>query len=304
MSGEPLFATTDDGARIAVHEVAREGRHPQAVFLTHGTFSDVRVCWRLARAIAQRGFASYVMEWRGHGSSGLGREAPSFECVARRDVPAALALVRARSGKDRVLWVGHSGGGLLAWMHLARGHEGGPQIDGVVSLASQACGVGATILGRVVIALGAIVTRLLGRTPGRALGLGPEDEPASVMNEWYRWNWRGRWRAPDGFDYGDALRTLRPPALVLAGGGDRFIAPPRACRALYEALGSMDKELVVCSRSEGFAEDYDHARILASRGSMREIWPRIIDWLLARARASSGDSSQAEAQAHAPPATS
>ena len=43
------------------------------------------------------------------------------------------------------------------------------------------------------VAFGRLTDLTLGYTPGRALGLGPEDEPGGVLTEWYRWNCAQCW---------------------------------------------------------------------------------------------------------------
>lgn len=48
-------------------------------------------------------------------------------------------------------------------------------------------------------------------------------------------------------------------------------------------LGSQDKRLVICGTSTGFAEDYGHTRIIASRTARQEIWPVILGWMRDRA---------------------
>lgn len=285
-SATPLLETTRDGASIAVHEVSRVGTFDQAVLTTHGTFSDAGICRRLARSFARAGFASYVLEWRGHGDSpreSTRARGTSLETIALYDVPAALDLVRRRSGKQRVLWVGHSGGGFLPMMLIAREPCVGERFDGIVGLATQTSYAGASIRSRVQIGAAAALTNVLGRAPGRALKLGPQDETPSVMNQWYRWNWTGNWIGRDGFDYERASRDLNVAVLLLAAHGDEFIAPPRACRAFFDSLGSADKTFIECGRATGFREDYTHSRIIASRSATQEVWPLVTDWLRARA---------------------
>lgn len=282
----PILGTAADGATIAVHEVSRKGRFEQAVILTHGTFSNGSVCLRLARAIAAEGFATYVLDWREHGSSPAGRHRASkanFETVALNDGPLALEIVAERSGKPRVFWVGHSGGGFLPTMLLARQPAHRTRFAGIVSLATQAAGAGKTVPKRLQIAFAAALTGALGRVPGRALGLGVHDETARMMNQWYRWNWTGRWLGDDGFDYAASVRDLEVPILSFAARGDRFIAPPQGCRGWFDTLGSLDKQFVECGLATGFSEDFDHSRIIASRAAMKEVWPRLIAWLVERA---------------------
>jgi pimeloyl-ACP methyl ester carboxylesterase len=167
-------------------------------------------------------------------------------------------------------------------MYLARHPEACAHVKGIVTLASQASEAGATWSGRAKIALGAIANNVIGYSPGPLLKLGPENEFKGVMNQWFRWNWNGRWTGKDGFDYLERLKHVEVPALCLAGGGDHFIAPYRGCRRLYEALGSLDKRMALCARSEGFGENYNHSRIIASRRAQQEIWPIISEWLIKR----------------------
>ena len=196
----------------------------------------------------------------------------------------ALEAVRRWTGKSQTFLVGHSGGGLVFLMHLARNPESCKHVKGVVTLASQATEAGATLSSRIKIVGLAAINNLLGYLPGPALGLGPENEFQGVMNEWFRWNWSRRWLGRDGFDYAEALCHVDVPTLLLAGAGDRFIAPVRGCHRLYDLLGSRDKRLVICGMSTGFAEDYGHARIIASRAARQEIWPMILSWMRGRAQ--------------------
>jgi oxygen-independent coproporphyrinogen-3 oxidase len=274
---------TKDGVELSLLRISYDTRQDTPVLLTHGTFSNAQVCTRLARYLAENGFDCWILELRGHGRSAAGSVHPDFERFSEFDVPAALHAVRQRTKKEQLFWVGHSGGGLVLLMHLARHPEERPKVKGIVTLASQATEAGATWTGRAKIALGAMTNNLIGYAPGPLLKLGPENEFRGVMNQWFRWNWNGRWTGKDGFDYLEALKQVEVPALCFAGGGDRFIAPYRGCRRVYDALGSVDKRMALCAKSEGYGEDYSHSRIIASRRAQQEIWPTISEWLIKRA---------------------
>jgi oxygen-independent coproporphyrinogen-3 oxidase len=99
------------------------------------------------------------------------------------------------------------------------------------------------------------------------------------MRQWARWNMHGQWVGTEGLDYRERLAAVRVPALILAGGGDRFIAPVEGCRQLFEALGTTEKTFIHCGKADGFREDYTHGRIIASTGAQAEIWPRVAAWL-------------------------
>jgi oxygen-independent coproporphyrinogen-3 oxidase len=280
----PLDVRTADGVRLTVLEFEPRVRRAPPVLLTHGTFSNGSVCTRLAAYLATHGFPCWVLELRGHGASDGRDRRAIFDDFGRLDVPAAVETVRQRAPGERMFFVGHSGGGLAFWMHLARHPEAAAHVQGVVTLASQATGAGLGVRGRVAISLIAAANNLGSRARRRLLRLGPEAEFRGVVNQWFVWNWRRRWRGRDGIDYLAALRGIHTPALCFAGAGDRYIAPVEGCRRLFDALGSTEKKLVICGEAHGFAEDYDHARIVASRGARQEIWPRILGWLQERSK--------------------
>lgn len=274
---------TADGVALAVTRVPTGIRYHPPVLLVHGTFSNASICARLADYLAGLGFDCWLLELRGHGASERGTGRVTFESFSDLDIPAAVRAVCRRTRARQVFLVGHSGGGLVALMHLARRAETRPEVRGIVTLATQATAAGASWWGRGMIAVGFLVNNLLRRTPGWLFRRGPEGEPPGVMNQWFGWNWRGRWTGADGFDYLAALGALDVPALCFAAAGDRRIAPLAGCQLIWQALGSSDKRFVVCAKSAGFAEDYDHARIIASRNAAQEVWPRIAEWLIARA---------------------
>lgn len=274
---------TNDGAELSLLRIYGEVRYESPVVLSHGTFSNAQTCTRLARYLAKHGFDCWILELRGHGRSTKGTGYPDFEHFSNFDAPAALRTVQHKTKKEHVFWIGHSGGGLVPLMHLARCPEACGQIRGIVTLATQATDAGATWGGRAKIILSALATNILGRAPGRMLKLGPQDEFRGVMNQWFRWNWTSRWIGKDGFDYLEALRLIKVPAICFAGGGDRFIAPYQGCRQIHDALGSFDKRMVFCAKSGGYGEDYSHARLVTSRRAQQEIWPVISEWLVKRA---------------------
>src|SRR5207245_2128964 len=124
--------------------------------------------------------------------------------------------------------------------YLARNPEARERVRGLVTLASQATEAGATLRGRANATRIMLINNLAGPARRRLLGFGPENEFRGVVNQWFRWNWRRRWLGNDGFDYLEAAKGITVPTLWFAGTADRYIAPVRGCRRIYEALGSRD----------------------------------------------------------------
>lgn len=254
------------------------------MLLVPGTFSTRRF-WLgpqgegFAVALAQRGHDVWVLEPRGHGASDRPRSWTMSDWV-ERDAPAAVEQVLRDTGATGLTWVGHSAGGVVGAALLGARHPLAHRLRALVLLGAPGPGAmggvrkglaGATWLG--------VVALPWMRIPGRALGLGPEWEPAALVRQWMGWNVRGAWRDPRGGDYLAALPEALLPVLAVAGAGDRLLAPPRAVRDLLQRFGSSDRTLVVAGTRTGFSQDYDHAGLLIGRAARQEIWPRILDWL-------------------------
>lgn len=281
-------AAAADGTRLALYRVGRDGDPP--VVLMPGTFSNhsfwlgTRGCG-LAWYLAESGLQAVVLDPRGHGGSERadGRDW-SFEDWGRLDVPAAVV---AASGNGRpVFLVGHSAGGASMLIGLAGEPSLRERVAGVVVLGTPVPwlqrwrGIGAHAIRA--------ATRLLGRFPARRLGLGPEDELPGVMAQWMTWNLRREWRGRDGTNYVERLGEIATPVLGMSGAGDTVYAPPHACRALVDMVGTPDASYVLAGRRTGFSEDFDHSGIVVSRAARVEVWPRIVAWLQARCPASAG----------------
>lgn len=275
--------TAADGTRLALYRLGDPGAAP--VVLMPGTFSN-HTFWLgtrghgMAWALAEAGFEAVVLDARGHGGSdrAAGRDWV-FEDWGRLDVPAVVEHVTA---PDRsALLVGHSAGGASMLIALAGEPAVRQRAAGLVLLGTP---VPWLQRWRRVGAWGIrALSRLLGRFPARLVGLGPEDELPGVMAQWMTWNLRRAWVGEEGFDYVAALRDVRVPVLGMSGAGDSVLAPPDACRALVEMLGSPDRRYVLAGRETGFSEDFDHPGIVVSRAARDEVWPRVIEWLRAHA---------------------
>lgn len=281
-----LAVQSSRGARLVLHHVAsvkKAGSVSKAgVILAHGTFSNYRTCGALARYLAERGHDCWLLDFEGHGCSNKVLPPADFESMFLSGAIAAIDHVD-RTTEGKIHWVGHSGGGLAALMAVARRPELTERLHSLVMLGSQASDAGHAMPHRIVLRLSLLLTRVLGFVPGRVLQLGPENEVAEVMLQWYRWNLRAHWQGAGGFDYMKALREhgnlAALPVLALAGTGDRFIAPPVACRRLHALLPGADNVWQECGVGQGFVEDFTHSRLISSRAAARQIWPRIAEWL-------------------------
>lgn len=273
--------TGNDGGAFRIVQVATRADNPgPPVILLHGMFTDRRF-WLsgkgigLAAFLAEQGHPAFIVQRRGLGDSPAISQRCGLEEHLRYDLPAVQAYVSARFNEP-AFWIGHSFGGLMAARGVAKTLDA--QVAGLVLLASQ-YEIGKRMLdwpGQ----LGTrAITRLLGRLPARAAGLGPVDEPPAVVLDACNWVARGR-RSPE---LAAELARIQAPILALSGAADR-VDPAAGCRRFIEPMASTDKTFLVAGRDQGFECDYDHPGIVVSKPAQREIWPRIGTWLACRDR--------------------
>ncbi len=316
---EVYRAPTDDGAAVALGRYHPRGprRFTEPVILCHGMGAnrfhlDFDEHYSLARHLARHGFEAWVLELRGRGLAGTPLDA-TFDDEAQHDVGAALRVVRG-TGAEKVLWVGHSKGGLLAWAHLARNPDapiaavaalGSPVVFDVQPALRYLLKSAASLLRLKTIPLARTSAfALLSASPGpfghyllleenttpevsrRMLANVTADIPGGVARQFARWMASGRWDGEDGFDYASGLASVQAPALLLAGAKD-LIAPPSTVSPALKLLGG-PAELVIAGREHGFAADYGHADLPLGRHSPEEIFPLVTRFLEANATPTAG----------------
>ena len=78
---------TADTETIALWKVTNNPSNKnQSIFLTHGTFSDKRICLGIAKHFAELGYTCWIMEWRNHGKSPEVTKKFNFETIAIYDL--------------------------------------------------------------------------------------------------------------------------------------------------------------------------------------------------------------------------
>ncbi len=322
LPGSPVATVvpTQDGA--AVHLLRYPAQGPP-VILVHGVSSNHRT-WdldadrSLARRLQTDGYDAWLLDLRGHGlathDAGDRRQRSgwSIEDYARYDLPAAIDHVRQDTGYDRVAYVGHSMGGMVAAIYNAlEGDDalaalvvvGSPVDFGhpetLLQLAQATSPVASTLSGTLATPTMARMAAWLPRSP---LFVDPllmaEDNVApevrkALFREIVSPMSRGEltslhhymaqgFTSDDGsVDYVSALAQLDTPLLVIAGRGDR-IAPVDRVAPYYDNAGSADKQLVVASRANGFSHDYGHLDLAMGDSAAAEIHPLIVGWLEGR----------------------
>lgn len=216
----------------------------------------------LAEALAGRGAAVFLHEWRGAGSSNLraGRDCDwGYRELLAEDIPASVAAMReALPGVATTRLGGHSLGGQLASCSIALqpGYAQGLWLVGSGAPYWRAFPAplrwGLPLVYRVLPWL----ARRAGALPGRRLGFGG-NEARGVIHDWARTGLAGRYAARDlDVDLASAMARARPEvsAVVLA---DDWMAPESSLRFLLGAMPGARASISRLSAAElGTAADH------------------------------------------------
>lgn len=268
-----------DGGRVALTRVAPDSETSSRppVVLIPGMFSN-RHFWvspkgvGLAAALASEGSPVWLVERRGLGRSGKSTDARAgLEEHLYQDLPAVQAHISSVD-PELAVWGGHSFGGVVATRAVAESLDR-DQVAGLLLFAAQVevdkkllCWPwNLYIRGK---------ARLFGRFPSRRIGLGPEDEPIAAIDDACRW----RMNTQRGGDLLAPLKNIQCPVLAFAGGADDR-DPPAGCEKLLTHMTSTDENYILLAKQHGYSQDYDHPGIVVSKAAVREVWPRVVDWV-------------------------
>ena len=316
-------ATCADGWELAVwHRPARVKRYAEPVVLCHGLGNNHRVFdlhspLSLSVALSEAGFDTYAVDLRGAGQSQRApKGAPFRACIddhVQFDVPAVLELARRRSGGAKVLWVGHSLGGLVAL--CAATPDVQESMKGLVTLGSPvffsdlqprtrfALALGRFFsyprrihldtLARLALPVAGLAPRYLtegminaanvdGMTQRRSLALMISPIWRGVIQQMSDWVTNDVLRSLDrGVDYRERIAKLAIPLLTVGGAADK-LAPLAAVTKAHELAGTSDKTLLI-EWPEGIT--YGHGDLLLGRHAPLHVYARITAWLAQHATA-------------------
>ena len=271
----------------------------------------------LARYLQQEGFEVWSIDLRGRGHSGRTARGARwsgnthvFDDYVREDARAAIRHVLGKTGASQVHWIGHSMGGLVLYA-LLQGEEAESIASGVaIASPGNYTRMGGNLLTRVLFSVLRIFPRirlpflasglapLLSRVrlPGDALFLnranvesGPmeralchlvSDVSRGEISQFLDWMKSGDFRTYDRTtSYQQNLGKVRRPLFCIAGARD-YLVPPSSVAAAYDRVASDRKDFLVLGRDQGQEEDYGHGDLLMGKNVHREVFPRILDWLV------------------------
>lgn len=184
----PFPLTASDGYRLGA-DLFEPPNPRAAVFIAPATGVKRRVYNALAKWLAERGFVTLTLDYRGIGESKppkLRGFRASAEDWALLDQAAAIRALKSRYPALPLVVLGHSIGGQLLGMCPERG-----SVDGAVFIAVQSghwrywTGVGRILMFLNWLVM-PVVTKLFGYLPMKSLA-GGEDLPKDVALQWAAW---------------------------------------------------------------------------------------------------------------------
>ncbi len=276
--------SADPTAQVALSRLGyyenKDKDRGQPVVLIHGAFSN-RGIWLdsqlqgMARFLLEHGFDPWMLEFRGHGDSPENQqyEKNTLELYAEYDLPAVEAFVYEQTNK-KVLWIGHSSGGLCIATALAARYVNQNTL-GAVLFGAQ--------VSRYPLALYIPFAKtiakfwLLTKSQIHNSKYGPEAEPKGVGLEFLRWaSLFARWKSKKGISFKKEAANCTLPILAFGAKKDRS-DPAKACEKFISHFGG-ETQFHLLSKQRGFTQDYNHGSMVKSEAAQKEVWPHILNW--------------------------
>ncbi len=275
----PVIAA--DGARCELLAVLPAGAWRHLLYWIPAMGMPARHYLPLAQALADRGIAVVLHEWRGIGSSDrrAGRQCDcSYRQLLQDDLSAGMAAVR-RCWPQAPCWLGgHSLGGQLGLLYASLHPD---DFAGLVLVASGAPYWRRFRHGWLIAAAYALapaLAGLVGHLPGRRIGFGG-NEARGVIADWARSGRSGRYSVSGmAQDFERGLAALHLPLLALRLQQD-WLGPPASLDWLLGKLGAGEHCVDVVTSADMHGAPADHFGWMKTPAPMAS---RIADWLAAR----------------------
>lgn len=313
--------TADGWTVVAWHRpalVRRRFAHP--VVLCHGlanshVFMEFRGEQNLAKFLSAAGFDCYSVDLRGAGAARAPDDGPwdaTFDDHVQFDLPALVDAICAHAGSSRVIWVGHSLGGVVGLAAAASTLK--DRFVAMVTIGSPVFfHMPAEVLWMVKAARAVSVwgqfdsglLRLLAPLAGRVSApeitratanlrnMDPLTQRFLVANV-FAPIWRGvlgqlqDWIVNDAFrsldttvNYRDTLASLTAPTLVIGGTVD-LLSPPDLTRNYFDLLTCPGRQLQLFGKTYGHSAEYGHGDLVVGKQAHLEVYPTILRFLEAQ----------------------
>ena len=309
--------TTEDDCEIRLHCYPAQGPSSlPPVLLVHGFAANAQM-WTpptqpdsLPSFLCRQGSNVYAIDLRFR--SGQPKRDWDVDDYVLYDIPTALRYIEKDSGQDRIHWVGHSMGGLLAYMYqtlhgsdkiLSTTVLGSPgfrairshsQImvlsTGLVAIAKTVTNTGRLDLLPPQIMATLVTMSFIAANPRKHkikrehfaefqtksivgnISYGEAKQLTSIVSK------EGLKSTRHNFIYSNQARRIQSPLLAFSGNRD-FIVRPRVVKQGYEESNSQFKKYINLGKKTNCKTAYGHLDLIMGPNAQSEIWPEILNWI-------------------------
>jgi predicted alpha/beta hydrolase len=266
-----------DGARFELLCCLPSGGWTRLLYWVPAMGMPARHYLPLAQALAARGVATVLHEWRGVGSSDRRanrRCSWSYRELLEYDLAAGMQAVGERWPQASCMVGGHSLGGQLGVLFASLHPH---SFEGLVLVASGSPYWRRFRHGSLIslaYRTAPLLARGIGYLPGRRLGFAG-NEAHGVIADWARSGLSGRYAAQGmAVDFEGRLGALVIPALALRLHDD-WMVPPASLDWLLRKLGAAPQTVRVITQTDLDGTLADHFAWMKAPGSIAE---HIVEW--------------------------
>lgn len=280
LTPEPVEIVCADGERLSGHFFATSGSGDALpVLLCPATGVKQQFYFKFAIWLANNGHNALVFDYRGIGLSlhgELKRCKATLSEWGQQDQVAAVDWIVRRTGRDKIVLVGHSAGGQM--LGLLPNHHHVARLIGISASTGWFNGMRTAFRLQAELALRCLIplaTKLLGYAPTSLLGLG-ENLPATVGAQWGQWCAAGGYATNATRDHPEAdFHSVIQIPLILFYASDDDIANDKTVDDLCRTFPNADKHKRKIDPSEFGLTSLGHLDWF--RTASKAVWPTIAE---------------------------
>jgi pimeloyl-ACP methyl ester carboxylesterase len=263
--------------------------------------------------LSEAGYDCWTIDTRACRSAipprGTRKLSATLDDVLLKDLPAAVAFIKGKSGFDRVHWVGHSLGGMLLYAYVLKfgpddiasavtfgappgfKHTRLPSRKLLTTVAPFTYGL-MLFFFRGLVPLATVIHPKTDLIPinwdnahpkltNAELFYAVEMPMPRIGGELSDWASKGVWRmCADTLDVQERLPELEVPLFAIFGGSDPLI-PQEAAETFFKSLRTKDKTMAVLSKHNGYSANYSHIELVFALNGREEVFEPVLVWIQA-----------------------
>ncbi len=307
---------TEDGWQISLFRRRPRGGKGEPILFCHSMSSnhlnfEIPGGHSIVDVMSEAGYDCWTIDTRACRSAisprGTRKLSASLDDVLLKDLPAAIAFIKEKSGHGRVHGVGHSLGGMLLYAYALKFGSGdiasgitfgappgfkntnlpsrkflttvAPFTYSLMSFFFRGLIPFATVIHPKSNLLPINWDNVHPKLTNAELFYAVEMPVPRIAKELSGWSSKGIWRmCADTLDVQERLPELDVPLFAIFGGTDPLI-PEEAAEAFFASLQTKDKKMVVLSKHNGYSANYSHMELVFAINGREEVFGPALEWV-------------------------